>query len=86
MAPYQEEWVRVFYATVWFAPERDGHQITLTRAALAGILGVSQEDTSLHQLVYDLADPPRRALVGGTAPQHTIVNFLFRQPFPASYP
>ena len=93
MAPYEEEWVRVFYATVWFAPERagitfmfQGHQITLTRAALEVILGVSQEDTSLHQLVYDLADPPRRALVGGTAPEYTSVNFLFRQPFLASYP
>ena len=58
----------------------------MTRVALAGILGVSQEDTSLHQLVYDLADPPQRALVGGTALEHTAISFLFRQPFPASYP
>ena len=47
---------------------------------------MSQEDVSLHQLVYDMADPSHRALDGGTAPEHDAISFLFRQPFPVTYP
>ena len=44
---YIEDWVRVFYATVWIAPERravhfmfGGQDFGLSRATIAGILGV----------------------------------------------
>jgi len=57
----------------------------LTRATIAGILGVDLVDVSLHERVYGDADPPRRALIGGIAPSHEAISRCFRQPFPASY-
>ena len=89
---YIEDWVRVFYATAWIAPERravhfmfGGQVFGLTRATIAGILGVDLVDVSLHERVYGDADPPRRALIGGIAPSHEAIFWCFRQPFPASY-
>jgi hypothetical protein len=89
---YIEDWVRVFYATAWIAPERraihfmfGGQVFGLSRATLAGILGVDLVDVSLHEMVYGDADPPRRAMIGGIAPSHEAISQCFRQPFPASY-
>jgi hypothetical protein len=89
---YIEDWVRVFYATAWIAPERravhfmfGGQVFGLSRATLAGILGVDLLDVSLHEMVYGDADPPRRAMIGGIAPSHDVISQCFRQPFPASY-
>ena len=89
---YIEDWVRVFYATAWIAPERravhfvyGGQVFGLSRATIAGILGVDLVDVSLHEMVYGDADPPRRAMVGGIAPSHEAISQCFRQPFPASY-
>jgi hypothetical protein len=89
---YIEDWVRVFYSTVWVGQERyviwfmfGGQPYRLTRAQLAEILGVDLVDVSFHAAVYGDADPPRRALVGGIAPTHEEISILFRQPFPVSY-
>jgi hypothetical protein len=89
---YIEDWIRVFYATAWIAPERravhfmfGGQVFGLSRATLAGILGVDLVDVSLHEMVYGDADPPRRAMIGGIAPSHKAISQCFRQPFPASY-
>ena len=89
---YIEDWVRVFYATAWIAPERravhfmfGGQDFGLSRATIAGILGVDLVDVSLHERVYGDSDPPRRAMVGGIAPSHEAITQCFRQPFPASY-
>ena len=89
---YIEDWVRVFYAMAWIAPERravhfvfGGQVFGLSRATIAGILGVDLVDVSLHEMVYGDADPPRRAMIGGIAPSHEAISQCFRQPFPASY-
>ena len=64
---YIEDWVRVFYAIAWIAPEHravhfvfGGQVFGLSRATIAGILGVDLVDVSLHEMVYGDADPPRR--------------------------
>jgi hypothetical protein len=89
---YIENWVRVFYNTVWVGQERSmiwfmfgGQPYRLTRPQLAEVLGVDLVDVSLHAAVYGDADPPHRALVGGIAPTHEEISVLFRQPFPVSY-
>jgi len=83
--PYVEDWVRVFYNTVWVSPDRSmGEPYHLTRSQLAEILGVDLADTSIHTDTYGSADPPRRALVGGTPPPHADITVLFRQPFPVT--
>jgi hypothetical protein len=78
---YIEDWVRVFYAKAWIAPERravhfmfGGQVFGLSRATLAGILGVDLVDVSLHEMVYGDADPPRRAMIGGIAPSHEAIS------------
>jgi hypothetical protein len=85
---YIEDWVRVFYNTIWVGQERSmiwfmfgGQSYRLTRAQLAQVLGVDLVDVSLHAAVYGDADPPRWALVGGIAPTHEEISVLFRQPF-----
>ena len=82
----------MFYAIAWIAPERravhfmfGGQVFGLTRATIAGILGVDLVDVSLHERVYGDADPPRRAMIAGIAPSHEAISQCFRQPFPASY-
>jgi hypothetical protein len=89
---YIEDWVRVFYATACIALERrvvhfmfGGQVFGLSRATLAGILGVDLVDVSLHEMVYGDADPPRKAMIGGIAPSHEAISQCFHQPFPASY-
>jgi hypothetical protein len=56
---YIEDWVRVFYNTVWVGQERSiiwfmfgGQPYHLTRALLAEVLGVDLVDVSLHAAVY----------------------------------
>ena len=77
----------MFYNTVysiWFMFA--GEPYILTRAQIAEYLGVDLGETSIHSVVYEDDDPPRRALVGGTYPSHEEASVIFRQPFPASYP
>ena len=82
---YINDWVRVFYATAWIAPERrvvhfvfGGQVFGLSRATIAGILGVDLVDVSLHEMVYRDSDPPRRAMIGGIAPSHVVISQCFR--------
>jgi hypothetical protein len=89
---YVENWVRVFYNTVWVDQERSmiwfmfgGQPYRLMRTQLAEILGVDMVDVSLHATVYGDVDPPHRALVGGIAPTHEEIFILFCQSFPVSY-
>jgi len=62
-----------------------GQVFGLSRATIAGILGVDLVDVSLHERVYGDADPPCRAMIGGIAPSHEVISQCFHQPFPASY-
>ena len=62
-----------------------GQVFGLSRATLAGILGVDLVDVSLHEMVYGDADPPRRVMIGEIAPSHEAISQCFRQPFLASY-
>ena len=82
----------MFYATAWIAPEHraihfmfGGQDFGLSKATIAGILGVDLVDVSLHKRVYGDSDAPRRAMIGGIAPSHGVISQCFRQPFPASY-
>ena len=82
---YIEDWVIVFYAIAWIAPERravhfmfGGQIFGLSRATIAGILGVDLVDVSLHERVYRDVDPPRRAMIGGIAPSHEVISQCFR--------
>jgi hypothetical protein len=85
---YVEEWVQVFYATLWVPIDRsfisfvfENHRCTITREELAGLLGVDlHPGRRLHNLVYGDARPPRRALVGANFPTDEEVITLFGEP------
>ena len=56
---YVEDWVRVFYSTVWFGQDRQmiwfmfgGEPYFLSRAKLAELLGVDLADTSIHNVIW----------------------------------
>ena len=57
----------------------------LSRQQIADLLGVDLADISLHSVVYGESDPPRRAMAGGTAPEHDEIVALFCLSFPPSY-
>ena len=78
---YVEDWVRVFYATVYILDSRaymkfmfQGHVYTLHQQHIARKLGLvdcesKYEDMpSLHGIVYGDREPPRRSLLGGSFP------------------
>jgi hypothetical protein len=82
-----EEWVKVFYATVWidtdhqwmrFSFERD--DVTLLASQIRQLFGFPESSTWLHSLCYGTSDPPRHPH-GGVAPATTHVVALFRPPF-----
>jgi hypothetical protein len=84
---YVEEWVRVFYATVWIDPdhhwmrfhfERD--DVTITASQIRKLFGFHESSTRLHSLCYGTSDPPRRPH-GGVAPGTAHVAALFCPPF-----
>ena len=67
---YVQEWVRVFYATLFVGEDRkytmfmfNKKQYRLNRQSLARYLGVrlSEQPYSLHFHTYGDADPPRRS-------------------------
>lgn len=81
---YVEDWVRVFYSTLYVGGEREGLHFMfggrpyfLPRERLAEWLGLEWIEVSLHEAVYGDADPPRRALVGGVAPTWEEIRPLF---------
>jgi hypothetical protein len=84
---YVEEWVRVFYATVWIDPDHhwmrfrfEREDVTITASQIRQLFGFHESSTRLHSLCYGTSDPPRRPH-GGVAPGTAHVAALFRPPF-----
>jgi hypothetical protein len=80
---YVEEWVRVFYASVWidldhqwmrFCFERE--DVTILASQIRQLFGFNESSTHLHSLCYGSSDPPRRPH-GGVAPGTAHVAALF---------
>jgi hypothetical protein len=84
---YVEEWVRVFYASVWIDPDHhwmrfrfEREDVTITASQIRQLFGFPESMTRLHSLCYGTSDPPRRPH-GGVAPGTAHVVALFRPPF-----
>jgi hypothetical protein len=84
---YVEEWVRVFYASVWIDPDHhwmrfrfEREDVTITASQIRQLFGFPESTTRLHSLCYGTSDPPRRPH-GGVAPGTAHVAALFRPPF-----
>jgi hypothetical protein len=84
---YVEEWVRVFYASVWIDPDHqwmrfrfEREDVTLHGSQIRQLFGFNESSTRLHSLFYGTSDPPRRPH-GGVAPATAHVAALFRPPF-----
>jgi hypothetical protein len=84
---YVEEWVRVFYTTVWIDPDHhwmrfrfEREDVTITASQIRQLFGFHESSTRLHSLCYGTSDPPRRPH-GGVAPGTAHVTALFRPPF-----
>jgi hypothetical protein len=84
---YVEEWVRVFYASVWIDPDHhwmrfrfEREDVTITASQIRQLFGFPESTTRLHSLCYGSSDPPRRPH-GGVAPGTAHVAALFRPPF-----
>jgi hypothetical protein len=84
---YIEEWVRVFYATVWIDPNHqwlrfcfEREDVTLHASQIRQLFGFPESSTRLHSLCYGTSDPPRRPH-SGVAPAIAHVAALFRPPF-----
>jgi hypothetical protein len=84
---YVEEWIRVFYATVWIDPdhqwmrfrfERD--YVTLHAAQIRELFGFPESSTRLQSMCYGTSDPPHLPH-GGVAPGTAHVTALFRHLF-----
>jgi hypothetical protein len=67
---YIEEWVKVFYATVWIDPDYqwlrfrfEREDVTLHATQIIELFGFSESSTRLHSLCYGTSDPPRRRWV-----------------------
>jgi hypothetical protein len=84
---YVEEWVRVFYDSVWIDPDHQWmrfrfkqEDVTIHASQICQLFGFPESSTCLHSLCYGTSDPPRRPL-GGVAPATAHVVALFRPPF-----
>jgi hypothetical protein len=84
---YVEEWVQVFYATVWI--DHDHHwmrfrfereDVTIHASQIHQLFGFNKSPTCLHSMCYGTSDPPRRPH-GGVAHGTTHVAALFQTPF-----
>jgi hypothetical protein len=73
---YVEEWVCVFYASVWIDTDHQWMWFRFEREDVT----IHASETRLHSLCYSTSDPPRRPH-GGVAPATTHVAALFRPPF-----
>jgi len=90
---YVEEWVRVFYATLYIEPDRarihfmfQGHIRRFTRERLAQLLGIELHDRRIHDEAYGAVALPRRSQVGGTVPSLEEVAPVFVDRFTARIP
>jgi hypothetical protein len=84
---YVEEWVRVFYASVWIDPDHqwmrfrfEREDVTLHASQIRQLFGFTESSTHFHSLCYGTSDPPRHPH-GGVAPATAHVAALFRLPF-----
>jgi hypothetical protein len=84
---YVEEWVRVFYASIWIDPDHqwmrfrfEREDVTLHASQIRQLFGFNESSTRLHSLCYGTSDPPRRPH-SGVAPATAHVVALFRPPF-----
>jgi hypothetical protein len=84
---YVEEWVQVFYATVWIDPDHywmrfrfEREDVTIHASQICQVFGFNESSTRLHSMCYGTSDPPRRPH-GGVAPGTAHVAALFRPPF-----
>jgi hypothetical protein len=84
---YVEEWVRVFYATVWIDPDHhwmrfrfEREDVSIHASQIRQLFGFHESSTRLHSLCYGTSDPPRRPH-GGVTPSTAHVATLFRPPF-----
>jgi hypothetical protein len=84
---YVEEWVRVFYATVWI--DHDHHwmrfrfereDVTIHASQICQVFGFNESLTRLHSMCYGTSDPPCRPH-GGVAPGTAHIAALFCPPF-----
>jgi hypothetical protein len=84
---YVEEWVRVFYASVWIDPDHqwmrfhfEREDVTIHANQICQLFGFNESSTRLHSLCYGTSDPPCRPQ-GGVAPGIAHIVALFRPPF-----
>jgi hypothetical protein len=84
---YVEEWVRVFYATVWIDPDHhwmrfrfEREDVTIHASQISQLFGFNESSTRLHSMCYGTSDPSRRPHCG-VSPGTTHVAALFRLPF-----
>jgi hypothetical protein len=84
---YVEEWVRVFYATIWIDPDHhwmrfrfEREDVTIHASQIRHVFGFHESSTRLHSMWYGTSDPPRHPH-GGVAPGTAHVTALFRPPF-----
>jgi hypothetical protein len=84
---YVEEWVQVFYASVWIDPDHqwmrfcfEREDVTILASQIRQLFGFPESSTRLHSLCYGTSDPPRRPH-GGVAPVIAHIVALFRSPF-----
>jgi hypothetical protein len=80
---YVEEWVRVFYATVWIDPDHhwmrfrfEREDVTIHASQICQVFGFNESSTRLHSMCYGTSDPPRHPQ-GGVAPDTAHVVALF---------
>jgi hypothetical protein len=84
---YVEEWVRVFYASVWIDPDHqwmrfrfEQEDVTLHASQIRQLFGFNESLTRLHSLCYGTSDPPHRPH-DRVALATAHVAALFRPPF-----
>jgi hypothetical protein len=84
---YVEEWLRVFYATVWVDPYNqlmrfkfECEDVTLHAVQIRELFGIPESSMRLHSMCCGTSDPPR-CPHNGVAPGTAHVAALFRPPF-----
>jgi hypothetical protein len=84
---YIDEWVRVFYTTVWVDPSHEfiqfrfeGETYKILASEIKQLYRFLETPVRLHSLCYGAADPPR-CPHGGTQPPAAHMAAIFRPSF-----
>ena len=84
---YMDEWVKVFYTTVWVDLSHEfiqfwfkGDTLRIFTSEIRQLYGFLETLVRLHSLLYGAADPPR-CPHGGTQPLVAHIAALFCPPF-----